>query len=498
MTLHINSKTFDIFGKKYMIKQHFNINHINGLLNNNEMFITNCIKILNNNSTDVNHITFDLLIQHTIYKGYDYTLDTIILIYEQYFNKLFVDLQNSINNNSFNSTYFLDKYNFINKTSLELAKYLKKIDKNIVHENNNKHSIILTIKNYMFYNIILNKLYNYKNEDKYIYEILLENIVIDDYVKLFKIVNFYNKFSYLVKENRENYFNLNLNKKFILKKNNDNIKILEFLNNNINENIIYLIKKENIVNLKEDINYIRDMIKMCSYIFDDKVIFIDIYKKSLTERLLNNTNPNIENELLTSINYYNDLENYIKMKYQINDILTSKYLQEHYKKINVVVKTEKYNNIIFNKDIANFTVLNKFAWINNISNLNKLDNLNINPEISIYLDIYYNLYKSKYPDRDIKCDYEKSTSNIKIELNNKIYYIKLSLTQLIVLTLINNNININIDDISKHTNISIDNLNLILNSFKTINLININNNLISINHDCCLNNDYCDVIDLSF
>lgn len=494
---HVNYKTFDIFGKKQMNKNSYNMRLMNGLsLVNNveESFVECCLKILDNNSSDVNRIKLNFLIQYLIQRGYEYTMDIIIRMFQIYFDKVSLEIQNSLDNESFNPLYFLDKYDNINKNTYNLARNLNYIDKNIINENKSNRSTILVVKSYMFYNTIINRLYRCNDKNMYIYEILSDSLQqsqkMDELSRLFKIIQFYNKLSFVVREDREKYFNLDLNNKFVLKVGDASNKLLEMISNVMNENIKNLLKVTDMKIIEEKINEIRDLINMGSNIVEDKTLFMLLYRANLSERLLNKqTNADIENELLTSLNYFDNPDIYAKMKYQINDIKSSKHYNETYKKINVQVKSEKYKNLdanSLNKEKADFTVARSYAW-----DLKDDETLNVPPEVSVYFDIFNGYYKSKYPDRELNCQYDKSTSVVRLELNNKIYNIHMTLPQLIVLTVINNSGTISAINISKQLNMPLRRLGGILNSLIAVKLLNREegaandpNLLFSLNQNC--------------
>lgn len=493
----IDYQTFDIFGKKYMTKNKFSLRLLNGLtLNGNvtDLFVDCCMKILNNNTADINKIKLNFMVHQLISQGYEYTINTIIKLFETYFKQFYDEIQICLDDQSFNPEYFLDKYDYINKNSYILTKNLSLIDNCIINENNNNKSTINIIKNYMFYKIIIDRLYKYDNKNMYLYEILSlilqQTQKMDQLSKLFKIVQFYNKLSFIVKDNREHYFNTELNNKFVFKTGDTGNKLLEIVCSLMNENIKNLIKLTDQKLIETKINEIRDLISMGSNIVEDKTIFMLLYRANLNDRLINKqTNPDIETELLTSLNYFDDPDLYAKMKYQINDIKLSKQYNDSFKKINVQVKSDKYKNLDItkiNKDNVDFTVGRSYAW-----DLNEDETLNIPIELSVYFDIFNNYYKSKYPDRELNCQYDKSSAIIKLQLNEKNYNIQMTLPQLIVLTIINNNGTISAKNISVQLNMPLKRLGSILNSLIAVKLLNREdgpandpNLLFSINKNC--------------
>ena len=505
----INSKIFDVFGKKYMNENKFNSRLINGLSlskNYENLFRDECFKILNGNSSDVNQVKLLFLIQNIIQHGYDFTVNLIINIYNDFMLQISEELQNEMNNKTFTISYFLNKYENINHVSMILTKSLNQIDKNIYSDSKFNFSTILLIKSYIFYRVVLNKLYDYEGVQYYIYEIfsqiVQESQKMDELSKLFKIIQQYNRLSFVVKNEREKYFNIDMNNKFTLKSGEASNKLLDMINRTMNDQIKSLLTITDIKYAEQKLKEIRDLINMGSNVTDDKTIFILMYRANLIERLLSGqSNAEIENELLTSINYNDNPDIYAKIKYQISDVNLSKAYTEYFKKINVQAQSEKYKNYDLskmNKNIANFIVARSYAW-----DLKNDEPLNIPVELSAYFDIFNAYYKSQYPDRELNCQYDKSTAEIKMEFGDKTYNIHMTLLQLIVITLINNSGTISARNISVQLGMPLKRLEDILNSLIIAKLINREdgpannpNLLFTINQNCSFPEESISLISL--
>lgn len=505
--IDINSKTFDIFGKKSIDIRHMNSKLFDGIsILNNDEFVIYCLKILDGHISDINKLKLSYLIQNLIQRGYDDTINTIITIFDIYINNVVVDLQNKLDCGNFTPCYFLDKFDEVYNRTFVLTKYLNRLDRSIKSEDKTNYSIIKTIRSYMFYRYVVCRMFKYNNSELHIYEIVSQMIQetekIDEIVRLFKIVQHYNKLSFFVKTEKEKYFDMELNNKFALKVNGQSNKFLELLSNRMNDDIKSLLKTSDIKNAEQKLDEIRDLIKLGLSLVEDKSVFMLMYRANLTDRLLNgNTNAEIEDELLTSLTYFDNPEIYTKMKYQINDVKSSKLYNENYKKIIVEPRTEKYKNYDMtklNKNITNFMVARSYAW-----DLKEDETLNIPAEISIYFDIFNAYYKQKYQDRELNCQFDKSTTVARIELSGQYYNIHMTLPQLIVLTTINNACTISAKNISVQLDMPLRKLGPILNSLIAVKLINREdgpsnnpNLLFTINNNCTFPEEHVSLISL--
>ena len=504
---NITPRTFDIFGKKTFENPIKNNKLFNGLFiqDKNNEFANNCLKILDSNYSDVNKLKLCYLIQDLLRKGYDEIINNIITIFETYLSKISDDIQNELLTETFTTTYFLDKYDEVYNKSYMLAKYLNRIDKNIKSEGN--YSVILTIRSYMFYRLILLGLFEHKKSEHYLYDIISEKIQqtqkMEDILRLFKIIQHYNKLSYFIKVDKEKYFNIDLSKKFVLNNNEGGNRILDSICNSINDNIKILLRTTEGNIAERKLNEIRDFIKLGLNLAENKTLFMLMYRANLTDRLLNGqTNVHIEDELLMSLNYFDNPELYAKIKYQINDAKSSKVHNNKYKKnVNVELRSDKYKNFdskSINKEVANFLIGRSYAW-----DFKEEERLNIPPELSIYFDIFNAYYKIMHTDRELECQFDKSTAVIRMGLGGKSYKIRMTLLQLIVLTIINNAGTISARNISIQLGMPLKRLGLILNSLIAVKLINRDekssndpNLLFTINTNCSFPEEQVSLISL--
>ncbi len=472
----LDSKIFNVFGEKYIV-----FNELNSTLLNNKLFINfgnqnfidECYKILDGNSNEVNQSKMSLLIRSLLNSDYDSIINTIIEIFKTYFLNIANKIQNSITENNFALSFFVNLYSDMNKKCDILIKNLNMIDKCIYSKNKHKYSTLSFIKNYIFYRIVLNRLYEFNNNHYYIYDLIskcedYDSYAISDLIIVFKMHQYFYNISNLIKENQEKYFNIELNNKFTLR--NDNLllnKIMNYLNKKIELLLIIDTKTTNVDIL---LNEIRDLIKLGSEIFSDKKLFFSEYDSKLVTRLLSEkTNAlhsaDIENELLTSINYNNNKDGFIKIKQKISDIKNSIYYTDVYKNLNVTITSEKYKNLL-NKNNVDICVLGAYAW-----NLKNNADIRLPSELQIHSDIFNKYYINKYPDRILNFEYDKSLVEMKMQLGN-VYKIRMNYSQYCVFATINNAGSINGIDISSQTNIPLTNLSKILNSFLIVKLLN--------------------------
>src|SRR5438105_8409872 len=126
--------------------------------------------------------------------------------------------------------------------------------------------------------------------------------------------------------------------------------------------------------------------------------------------LLGNSNTRIEEEMLLT-NPQN--VGYIKARYMISDITESETYNTFFReKVNIRSVSDKYKNINMDqldRNMLSFKILNSYAWKHILNDNNAIT---LFPELNIYFDIIANIYKLKYPDRFLTCQYNKSTAII--------------------------------------------------------------------------------------
>ena len=315
-----------------------NLKSINGIIQKKEFnkFFSSKIKEIILSDKKINILEISNYF-NSILNNYDLEefLNTLFNTFYEINNILRDYIQELLNNDNFNINQLINifnnytkKFNYFKKHFYLLKNFVIQKSKTKFIQNDNDYMNI--IKNYLFYRIILEKKYNYRNESKFLYEILLQNKIINqdmDFISLLKFHNSYCNHTFLVKSNieRQKIFNneiINIfdNLKFISKSKLDSFLI------NINTQIttIKISNKENIK--KSDISNVIDLIKICLK-FGDDIYFLHNYRIYLEKRILNQNNNEVELDFIKIINFKLYTDYYISMIFMINDILASEYLK---------------------------------------------------------------------------------------------------------------------------------------------------------------------------
>ena len=322
-------------------------------------FLEICENYIKNKTYKENKILLNRIQIEIISKGYDYTTNLLIRVFKTQYVNLYNNIQYKINQNNFSIKSFLESYNFLSNRLNSLRYLLSSIDYSYKNEKGKRseYSFVNLVKNYVCYNTIINSLYTKDNRKVYLYELFTEeiesNFDTENIIEIFKLYNFYNKFSYSVKNKTnkqgEEYFNSNLNDKIKLSDDTTNrfvSRIIEI----INKKIIDLAKNNNVdtSELDKEITNIRRLIDISPEVCN-KSIFMILYKKGLTERLKSGINPEIENQFIKSLNPKDDIDTYIKMKNQINDIKLNIQHNSYFNNLKVQGNSEKYKNYDMSK-----------------------------------------------------------------------------------------------------------------------------------------------------
>jgi hypothetical protein len=482
----ITIDTFNAFGKRHCTAKSYGQKIFNGMTFQSfgeaeKMFVEQCNKILDSRFMEVNAIMMNKLVKYLIQNGFESFATIIIEIFNDYTNKIGLYIQNEFETKTFTVGGLLKKYNAYMQNSNILKNCLNDFDQEVILENSKiNYSYIQLIKSYTFYANVINKKYMDNDTMKYLYEILSNDIInnqnIDNLTSIFKIYQFYNKLSYIVKDNRDKYFNPELCNKLIIKDVVVMDQLLTMIINNINSSIKELATISIKETMEKKLEYIRTQITLGCNIANDKTTFMLMYRKSLTERLLlEATEPLIEKELLSSLNYRDLPEIYIKMLYQINDIGFSKKHNQYFQKMKVVNSTGKYTMDLTKLNIKNckFTVMKSYGW-----DLTNTMIFQMPQNVSIYIDIFNAYYNDLHKDRNLICNTDKSTVIVKMTLLDKEYNIQMSLLQYLVINTINENGSICAIDIAKKLCItSLQPLVSVLNSLMTNKLVTRENGL---------------------
>lgn len=477
----ITPKTFEAFGKR-SCEPNLNTSKIyDGVVHENSIettkyFVNECIKILNGHYTQVNSIAISKILNMMYQNGFEYMTNILIEIMTIHTTNIAKKIQYALDTNTFEINEFITEHNKYVKNSSILRNCLINFDCAVTLENSKVNpSYIHLIKSYIFYANVINKRYNCKDTELYLYEIISKyldpKMDMHNLIAIFKIYNFYNRLSQIVKSDKEKYFNTELVDKLLIKDGDLSQQFLSMIIADIDVNIkeLYNLTDAKIAGTK--LQYIRDQITVGSNFINDKTLFMVMYRAQLSDRLMSeNINPLIEKELLTSLNYKNEPDIYAKMVYQINDAAVSIKHNINYQQLNINITSAKYKEYDIsklNKKICKFNVYKSYAW-----DITSAETINMPLDAAIYVDIFNVYYREQYKDRVLSCMYDKSTITIKMELNGKSYNIHMTLAQYIVLNLINERVCISAVDIARTLGTGLKRLNTILNNLICSRLIN--------------------------
>ena len=454
---------------------------------------TELIKICDNyifeNNYSVNKLYLNKLQTELITKGYSITTELLIKLFNNYYNKLYDEIQEAINIDCFNLLWFNQKFNGLNKKLTNL-KYLLSIIDNSYKKSDfskTKYSFVNMVKNYISYNKIINQRYNKNDNNYYLYELFIDeienNFDTEAILQLFTIYNFYNKFSYTVKTNElSKYFNEELKTKMVFTKKTSD-KFLTRTLEIINKKIIDL-KKISTSETDTEIKYIRNLLEITPKLCE-KDIFMILYKNLLTKRLLNGSDPEVENEFLKSFDPQYDLDNYIKMKNQINDCKLNKKNIDHYRTLEVSNTSEKYKSInidLLDRSCVDIDVYRSYDWDFTNQNTNIY---NLPAELSIYLDIYKVYYADRYNEKIIDWQYDNCIGVLNIK-TDKEYNIRMNIIQMGIYYSLNNSSK-DINELAKDFNMPVSKLSIYLNSLLLAQLISFTDSTKTI---CCINTNF--------
>jgi hypothetical protein len=467
-SIHINTKVITGFSLEKL--QNFKLE---------DKFFEICNKFINDPTYKENKILLNKLQIYIISKGYEYTTTLLIKLFHNHYINLYNEIQELINQDDFTVNKFNQMYTDLNNKLNKIKFLLSSIDYSYKNElgKRTEHSFINLIKNYVSYNVLINSKYDYNTEKVFLYELFIKEIEhqfdTETILDVFRIYDFYNKFSYAVK-NKTNkdgieYFNSELSKKILLSDDIAN-RFLTRIIEMINKKIIDLAKNENLdtYEAEKEIKYIRRLIDISPDLCN-KNLFMIMYKKALTERLLIGINPEIENEFLKSLNPQNDIDIYIKMKNQINDFKLNPQHNKYFVNLKVGGNSEKYKNIDitkYDRKKVTVNVCRSYDWdYENFS----YTNYNLPLELSIYTDIFGAYYKDRFNERQLGWDYDKCIGVIEFD-TDKHYNVKMNLLQMAVFYSLNNSAK-SPNEISIEMKINLADLTPILNSLLISKLV---------------------------
>lgn len=386
--------------------------------------------IVNKFPQETNKILFSILS--------DYTMD------------ISATVQNKFLTNNFKINSFVEDFmDYCNKTE-RLRNVLKFYDSNIRFESNDNtmYSYLNLMRNYLFYYNVINKQYEYGGKTDFMYN-QISNLLVKSKVDfnclmpLFKMHRYYSKLSNVLGDLRPHVFNVDTDDQFLsgLGVNQEFVKNLcMYISNGIISYHKFTVSQisdatdSDIIDLK---NTLIDMVKIART-FNDVILFATYYKHLLKQRIIDGTtNLNFEQDLLNELNF-KDKEKSIHfspIRYIIDDARENANDMHIYRKIKIVPVSEKYGGDVskINKDIISFNILRD----NLDDDVDEQPRFKMPIEIEPLIKVFTAFYAEKYPYRNIFLDFTNSTGIIKVTLNGKQYFIKMTLPQMFVALMFN-------------------------------------------------------------
>ena len=346
-----------------------------------------------------------------------------------------------------------------------------------------KNNVMKIIRDYVFYQCVLNHQYQINGQKKYLFSILIDMVEknnVNSVKDLFKIVNTYNGFSHSIKfkKNRSQIFNPmidSLGQNAIL----DDKLMIDYCVL-INEEIVKLCRSTDNDEKKRLIDRIIECIYMTQRIGNPQ-LFMKQYHEHLQIRLLDQMderqlhhNVLIESTLIKLLKESNSPETYGLINFAINDILAVELINNEFRNLTVRFQSDEYEKDfqnIFDRKIVNALVLRQLSWDQVMKKRSTMIRINEPQIIKNYLNIFEKFYShfftnrmSKYTCRDITYNYECSTVEMDLQIRDKTYHLKLNFIQACILNYIVDNENISAEDLSTKMNMRLAMMNLDINA----------------------------------
>jgi hypothetical protein len=416
-------------------------------------------KIFNNE--EINFIHLNHLIQQIAYHN-------ISAIYAYYYNmitkisnELIDDISNIIKNYTSSEKIFIH-------IETELFKFTKKCQQFEIIMKNCDQKVIQIFKhtNFIFFdtnlinNLMIMKIINTEINGKTLMNILDDRL--EDYLHginlIAELVKIYNN---LIKDNYT-----------------ISSKLFPYFHKITFEKKIYKIFLNNIGKINYDSSH-----NLFIWLSKNDINFIPIYQSYFEDRIKTHKSLDLikyELDLLNLLTIKNNQYKhtyYDSMKKQLNEIKTQIELNEVFQKFHVIIEKEEYKNLEFNNEISHFEIYNNYIWKND-----KPKNKIILPnEIKIYDDVFKKIYNIENKHNELTIDDKKSNSIINIEINNNSYNFLVTFQQLLILITIIKEKEITLQKIQEATGIKEDELEVVLNSLYSCDLLSFENDLFSIN-----------------
>lgn len=431
-------------------------------------------------------------------------INTIII---EFFNELTLniqkDFQDQLNKNQFDINYFIQIYNQYYSHGMNIMKHMTYFDKKMMV---GKYSYISLIRNYTFYQNIINHKYDFNNNTYYLYELfnhLIESnqYTMENILLLYKMYAFYIRLS-KIKTDIE-MFNQDINKLFLnTLGSNENfikiithyihVKIMESSNDTQNNTQVM---EQNIINI----------IDLVSKLFIEKDLFNMHYEKFLEQRLLStNCNCEMEERFISCFEKPRDNKIIQKMLYKLEDIKSNKVDAIIYSKIKINIGSDsKYTKVPMDHfHNIKFRSFRSSTW--SCFKESEYNNMNVPEELEYYFDIYSKFCKKRYNYRNINLNFNYGVGVIKMNLGQKQYQIQLTIPQLFLLIQFNQKEKYTAIELGAILGIPMSKLAELLNGFFDARILARENNkqfndptmLIYLNQNFKCNNDNISIVSL--
>ena len=442
--------------------------------NDSNIFKLLCIQILEG-SKIVNMYNIERLINSLLLNEIE-PYDVILQAFNEHTKLLASTLQTCLDNKTYTNDVFIKMYIKYVTNSRSLRTATKFLDNYKTFDNDK--IMFHTIKNYMFYKNVVERMYDSNGQSKYMHQIFIGFLIKDDLDQVLSIIKLFNYYSIMgssIGDLQSKYFKSNV---INIDGTNESIlspeltmKILRDIDNCIKSYSVSV--KSDVQKAKVEIGRCVDYIKTCVRV-GDVVRFMIGYMEYLRERLITQKSyVDIEDELLKAIGFKIDPDLYVKMKFMINDIMSSKTIESKYRLADLEIRSEKYKGVeMANKKIVSTSILRKYAWDGSAYVETSISHRANEPlELAMYLDILHQIYATNHSGHKLVFNYEESTIEFDIDLD-KTYTIYASMLQVMILMVLNMKTDgISAKSLSDTLNISLKSLTLTLNSLIKCGLI---------------------------
>lgn len=394
--------------------------------------ITYMSNILENNFSRISGLDFNRSATSVFTSG-ENLYDILIEVFDQHTKKIYVQLNDKITNKTFTLNNFVQIYNEYTTNARLLRHYTKFFD--TFYKSDKFFHIV---KNYMFYYNVVKPEYS----QKYLSELIIENIksdLMNDLLNVVKLFNFYSMMYSNVKNTYPDMFDRNT---IELSSSDAPIIPNEIVLKTVHNVHAYAIAcaegKTTSETFKHDTETIIDQIKMCIK-FGDKITFLLNYINLLQERIIKKKiNYGVEYELMTTIGFNSDNDLLFKIKRIIIDYKTSSLYQKLYRENAVTL--DKYAGCdISAKKTADISVVQDYAWEDGKYIVKDVFRMNEPRSIAVYIDMLKGFFNCvpENTGKNLSVNYDHSIVVFSTTFGEKTYKIKSTLLQAVLFQHIN-------------------------------------------------------------